>query len=303
MNPHTSVLCQPRATEAVPILSERAVSVGRMSRSPALSASRAKEYLQCPLKFRYSVVDGIRQPPTEATVKGTVVHKVLEDLFAAPNDARTPSNAVSMLPQAWDYVLERDSLAADLFVQQEKKNAAFADTETLVNNYFGLEKPENLNPKGLEKFVDARLPSGVLLRGIIDRIDQAPNGALRVIDYKTGKAPSPRFMNDALYQMRFYALLLREAWRLPARLQLLYLRTSDVLTLDPLARDIDAFEIEVNHLWEKISGDAQREQFHPRTSRLCDWCAYQADCPAFGGTVKPIPAEGLEKLLQVKQAS
>ena len=49
-----------------------------MSRPPALSASRAKEYQQCPLKFRYSVVDGLRQPPTEATVKGTVVHKVLE---------------------------------------------------------------------------------------------------------------------------------------------------------------------------------------------------------------------------------
>ncbi len=236
-------------------------------------------------------------------MKGNVVHKALEDLFGAPNAARTPSNAISILPAAWKYVLERDALAAELFSEKEKMDAAFADTEALIHNYFGLEKPENLNPRGLEKFVDARLSSGILLRGIIDRIDQAPNGALRVIDYKTGKAPSPRFMNEALYQMRFYALLLREAWRLPARMQLLYLRTSDVLTLDPLARDIDAFEIEVNQLWDRISGDAQRERFDPRTSRLCDWCAYQADCPAFGGTMKPIPSEGLENLLKVKQAS
>ena len=198
------------------MLSEGRDSVGRMSRQPALSASRAKEYLQCPLKFRYSVVDGIRQPPTEATVKGNVVHKALEDLFGAPNAARTPSNAISILPAAWKYVLERDALAAELFSEKEKMDAAFADTEALIHNYFGLEKPENLNPRGLEKFVDARLSSGILLRGIIDRIDQAPNGALRVIDYKTGKAPSPRFMNEALYQMRFYALLLREAWRVPA---------------------------------------------------------------------------------------
>lgn len=273
-----------------------------MSRSPALSATRAKDYMQCPLKFRYAVVDGISQPPTEATVKGNVVHEALENLFGIPGKKRTVTHAISLLPAAWATILDRDPQAAELFAKPERMNAALADTEALMTNYFSLERPQNLSPKGLEKFVDARLDSGVLLRGIIDRIDQAPDGALRVIDYKTGKTPSPRFMNDALYQMRFYALLLRNAWKLPRRMQLLYLRTADVLTLDPQDRDIDTFEAEVNQLWDRISHDANREQFDPRTSRLCDWCAFRDNCPEFGGSVLPIPEAGLERLLKVKQA-
>ena len=271
-----------------------------MSRPPALSASRAKEYQQCPLKFRYSVVDGLRQPPTEATVKGTVVHRVLEDLFTLPAAERTPAAAQEMLPTAWEYVLDRDEAARDLFEDPRAAAQGQDDTATLLGNYFRMERPENLAPKGREQFVDARLSSGVLLRGIIDRIDEAPDGALRVVDYKTGRTPSPRFMEDALFQMRFYALLLRQAWRIPRRTQLLYLRGEDVLTLDPDPRSIDEFEGSVNQLWDRIEGDARREQFAPRTSKLCGWCAFQKQCPAFGGVLAPPNADGLERLLAVR---
>ncbi len=274
-----------------------------MSRSPALSASRAKEYLQCPLKFRYSVVDGLRQPPTEATVKGNVVHEVLEDLFKEPQAARTPETARGLLPAAWQSVLSRDEQAQALFENPEVAASGRTDTEKLVDNYFTLEQPQNLQPKGCEELVDARLKSGVLLRGIIDRIDEAPDGALRVIDYKTGRAPSPRFMEDALFQMRFYSLLLRETQRLPKRTQLLYLRTGNVLTLDPDPAAIEGFEGEVNALWDRIETDANREVFEPRTSRLCDWCPFQADCPAFDGTLKPLPEEGLQRLLSIRQTA
>lgn len=272
-----------------------------MSRPPALSASRAKEYLQCPLKFRYSVVDGIPQPPTVATVKGNVVHDVLENLFLLPPASRTASSAKGMLPQAWKSALAKDSQVRGLFADETVLAEAKLDTEGLIDGYFQLEKPQNLQPKGREQFLDARLPSGLLLRGIVDRIDEAPDGALRVVDYKTGRAPSPRFINDALFQMRFYALLLRQAWRIPRRLQLLYLRTQNVLTLDPDPRDIAVFEGEVDDLWNQIESDARRETFEARTSRLCDWCPYQADCPAFGGDVLPLPEEGLTRLLQMKQ--
>lgn len=274
-----------------------------MPRPPALSASRAKEYLQCPLKFRYSVVDAIPQPPTEATVKGNVVHKLLENLFALPSASRTETTAKGMLPAAWDAILRRDPAAAELFSTPEASRAGYADTESLLEGYFRMERPQNLAPKRREDFVETSLSSGLRLRGIIDRIDEAPDGALRVIDYKTGRAPSPRFIDDALFQMRFYALMLKYSWRLPRRMQLLYLRTENVLTLDPDSADIEAFESEVDQLWDRIESDARAESFSPRTSRLCDWCAYQDNCPAFGGTAPPPPEEGLERLLQIRQSA
>ena len=30
--------------------------------------------------------------------------------------------------------------------------------------------------------------------------------------------------------------------------------------------------------------------WRPSPSRLCDWCAHQALCPAYGGTPPPLPA-------------
>ena len=54
------------------------------------------------------------------------------------------------------------------------------------------------------------LPDGLLLRGFVDRLDVAPNGALRVVDYKTGAVPREAFEGKALFQMKFYALVL---WR------------------------------------------------------------------------------------------
>ncbi len=275
-------------------------------RLPALSASRAKDYLQCPLKFRFAVVDRIPQPPTQATFKGNVVHLVLERLFDLPLQERSLSNAQKLLPDAWADTLSAQPDAAVLFVSEDAQNPppseeeAFADCGVLLENYFHLERPDNLQPRGTEEFLDARLENGILLRGIVDRIDESPAGDLRVVDYKTGKSPNPRFMSDALFQMKFYALLLRESWRLPQRMQLLYLRDQQVLTLDPQQRDIDSFQLDIEDLWRQIESDAEAASFQPKTSKLCDWCSYKTICPAFGGTPPQIPSAGLERLLQVR---
>mgnify|MGYP002735332997 CR=1 FL=1 len=274
-----------------------------MARPFALSPSRAREYLQCPLKFRLSVVDKIPQPTTEAQIKGTVVHEALEQLFSLPNESRSAEAAKGLLPAAWDKVLQKEVGAADAFPTPESLDRAKRDAEALVDNYFLLEVPNNLDPVRREDFLEVRLPSGLALRGVADRVDEAPDGALRVVDYKTGKAPSPRFMDEALFQMRFYALMLRESWRLPRRLQLLYLRSVDVLTLDPSVEDIDRFEDFVLDLWLRIERDARSGQFSPQKSPLCGWCAYQEFCPAFGGSAPPVPEQGISHLLSARETT
>lgn len=53
-------------------------------RRPALSPSRANDFMQCPLLFRYRVVDRLPEPPSSAAARGTLVHAVLERLYDAP---------------------------------------------------------------------------------------------------------------------------------------------------------------------------------------------------------------------------
>ena len=129
-------------------------------------------------------------------------------------------------------------------------------------------------------------------------------GSVRVVDYKTGKSPSPRFQDEALFQMRFYGLVL---WRLrgraPARLQLLYLRDGRTLTHDPCLGELQATEERVERLWAEIARCASTGDFRPRRTPLCGWCAFQAQCPFFGGTTPQIPDDGVTRLLSARRTA
>ena len=159
-----------------------------------------------------------------------------------------------------------------------------------MERWFTLEDPTRLEPAERELFVETELESGLTLRGIIDRVDVAPTGDVRIVDYKTGKAPRPEYASGALFQMKFYALVL---WRLrgavPRRLQLVYLGSGDVLTYDPVEDDLRAVERKLHALWEAIKRATETGDWRPRPSKLCDWCDHQAFCPEFGGTPPTYP--------------
>lgn len=267
---------------------------------PALSPSRAKDYLQCPLKFRFAVVDRIPQPPTEATMKGTLVHAVLENLFALPQKERTPEAATEMVRPQWEKLKEENPSYREICTNDGIELTLIHDAFDLIRDYFNIEQPANLAPARTEESVLATLPSGLHLRGIIDRVDRAPDGRLRVVDYKTGKAPSPRYVDEALFQMRYYALLLRLTDRLPSRTQLLYLKTGKVLTLDPDNTDIDRFSDEVNALWGRIRSDLETQSFAPKRGPLCNWCAFQSRCPLFGGSPEPLAEADINRVLKIQ---
>ncbi|MDQ1670101.1 MAG: putative RecB family exonuclease, partial [Actinomycetota bacterium] len=141
-----------------------------------------------------------------------------------------------------------------------------------------------------ELFVECDLESGLRLRGYVDRLDVAPGGEVRVVDYKTGRAPREGYEAKALFQMKFYALVL---WRLrgeiPRMLQLLYLGSGEVLRYEPDESDLRAIERKLGAIWDAISRATERRDWRPSPSKLCDWCDHQALCPAFGGTPPELP--------------
>ena len=81
----------------------------------------------------------------------------------------------------------------------------------MLDRYFTLENPNRIEPTYREMSVQAVLDSGLTLRGYIDRLDVARTGELRIVDYKTGTAPREEYEARALFQMKFYALVL---WRM-----------------------------------------------------------------------------------------
>ncbi|WP_244960249.1 RecB family exonuclease [Actinomyces faecalis] len=271
-------------------------------RRAALSPSRAKDFMQCPLMFRLRTVDHLPEPGTLATHKGTLVHAVLERLYDLPASQRTVEAAVEMLPGQWQAHQDKSPEVMELFESPDAVAPWLEEARALVRTYFTMENPTRLEPAERELFVQTETRSGLLLRGFVDRLDVAADGAMRVVDYKTGKSPSPRFQHDALFQMRFYGLVL---WRLrgqaPRRLQLVYLKDGRVLTHDPVLGELDAMETRLDHLWDEVEDCAEQGEFSPRRSRLCDWCAFQSACPLFGGTTPPLPSQGLAQLLTARR--
>ena len=115
---------------------------------------------------------------------------------------------------------------------------------------------------------------------------------MRIVDYKTGASPPAEFEARALFQMRFYALTLwRAQGRVPKLLQLMYLGNGEIVRYEPDEADLLATERKVVALWQAIERARANRDWRPRPGRICEWCAHQAICPAFGGTPPPVPED------------
>jgi putative RecB family exonuclease len=245
-------------------------------RRPSLSPSRASDFMTCPLLYRFRVIDRLPQRPSPAATRGTVIHSVLERLFDLPAAERTLEQAATMLRPEWDRLLAEEPEVGELFTDDAARDEWLRGASGLLDAYFALEDPQRLEPAERELYVECDLETGLRLRGYVDRLDVAPGGELRVVDYKTGRAPGEGFEAKAIFQMRFYALVL---WRLrgeiPRVLQLLYLGSGEVLRYTPDEADLLATERKVGAIWDAISRATERGDWRPSPSKLCDWCDHR----------------------------
>ena len=259
---------------------------------PALSPSRAADFKQCPLLYRFRAIDRLPEAPSAAQLRGTLVHAALEQLYGLPAVQRDPATASSLVEPAWERVMAAEpDLAGEL--DAELRTQLLEEARALLSGYYRLEDPTRFDPQCCEERVEVELADGTLLRGFIDRIDVAATGELRVVDYKTGKAPpEARALAEfrAMFQMKFYAVaLLRSRGVLPTRLRIIYLADSQVLDYAPDLDELVRFEKTLMAIWRAILSAGQTGDFRPSPSRLCEWCPHQQHCPTFGGTPPPYP--------------
>jgi len=265
---------------------------GKPAKRPALSPSRAADFKQCPLLYRFRAIDRLPEPPSTAQLRGSVVHAALEQLYGLPAAERVPQTAEALVDPAWEQVIAGEpELAGQL--DAEAQTQILGEARKLLSGYYRLEDPTRFDPQSCEQRIEVELADGTLLRGIIDRIDVAPTGELRVVDYKTGKAPpEARALAEfkAMFQMKFYAVaLLRSRGVLPTRLRLIYLSDGQLLDYSPDEAELLRFEKTLMAIWHAIQSAGVTGDFRPRPSRLCDWCAHHEHCPVFGGTPPPYP--------------
>lgn len=261
----------------------------------SLSPSKVSSFTDCALAFRFSAIDHLPEPPSIAATRGTLVHAALERLFVLPAAERTQEAAHACLAEARE-ALRDDPEFAELGLDEEAEATFAKEAAVLVDKYFRLEDPTAITPIGIELKLQVEV-GGVVLRGIIDRLELDADGELVVTDYKTGRAPGERQEQQRLAGVAFYSLLCERLFgRRPARVQLLYLADPVAIISTPTDQSTRGVERKLGAIWTAVERACEREDFRPNPSRLCDWCGFKAYCPSFGGDVALADAHRAEQL-------
>jgi putative RecB family exonuclease len=126
--------------------------------------------------------------------------------------------------------------------------------------------------------------------GFIYRLALDDNGDLVVVDYKTGGAPSVQWEGRRMGGVQFYAFLCEQVLgRRPVAVRLLHLKEPLSITSVPTDQSIRGLTTRTQAIWTAIEQACERDDFRPRPGRLCDFCAFKAYCPAWGGNPADAP--------------
>ncbi len=245
-----------------------------------LSPSRASDFKVCPQLFKFRAIDRLPEPTTVYQARGTTAHLALERLYDLPARERTPEALSELFREAWTELRGSEEFA-HLFDSIEEERRWGVESLTLLLNYFALEDPKKVAPLDRELDMMEDL-DGITIRGILDRIDELPDGSLVITDYKSGKAPPERYALPAFFALKIYALLIKkQLGRTPIEVRLLYLNGPTMYRLPIDDRQLAAMDRQLRALWEAINRAIERSHFPPRRNTLCDWCSFKALCPAW----------------------
>jgi putative RecB family exonuclease len=260
-----------------------------------LSPSRVDAFTSCPLQFRFASIQKLPEPPSVPATKGSLVHRSLELLFERDPQDRTLEAALTALDVAATE-FQSDPEWIGLGLDSEGEQRVLDDAEELVRKYFTMEDPRQVTAIGVELRLE--VPVGSLhLRGIIDRLDRNANGELIVVDYKTGRPPRVNNEQSKLGGVNFYAYLCQQFFgQRPAEVRLMYLSTGETIVARPTEQSVSFLPKRTLAVWGAVEKACSSGTFQPRPGPLCNYCSFQAWCPAFGGDPDRAELEAFEAL-------
>ncbi len=244
------------------------------------SHSRLETFENCPLKYRFQYVDKIKryEKGIEAFM-GSVFHDCMEKLY---RDLKckvcTLEELIAFYEKQWD-----KGYTENIKITREDRTAG--DYRSLgrkcVQDYFRRYHPfDQGRVLGLEKSITFDLDDDGRYRitGFIDRIVQADDETYEIHDYKTGGTLPEQKKLDADRQLALYQLGLEQMWDDVRKVQLVwhYAAFDKELSSRRTRKQLDALRKATIALIDTVEA---AEEFQPRESALCDWCAYQDLCP------------------------
>lgn len=244
------------------------------------SFSALDSFRQCPLKYKYQVIDKIKAPKLKEAVFGNKIHSALQFFHSKQPISPTLDELLNFLKDNWE---------SGVFLDQQEDMIYFSEAVKILKNYYEhylkikdrfivldtetrfevvLENPKSKDQK-------------CLLAGIIDRIDKTKTG-IEVIDYKTAKRlPSQEEVDNSL-QFSLYCLGVINRWPQflnygleNIKLTFYFLKHQETISTKRTKEQLDRVQ---EQAWERLA-EIEKSDFQPIPSVLCDWCGYRRLCP------------------------
>ena len=259
----------------------------------------------CPLKYKCSRDPDIRdkhRKPTPQLYMGMCVHDALEaffDINRVPMGDRTEERLDLLLRRAWAGANLPDWKRGKRLDERKKVFGEDRELEgswgkqalNILHRYFMLAD-RTVVPFTAEQFHEARLASGTLIAGKIDRIDRDEDGSLHIIDYKTGKPPPFREDEEVAkhdLQLSTYAIVIRKKFRVPvSRCSLLFIAHDEERGFTPTDELLLEKAATIEETVKRIEAETE---FAPTENNLCPWCEYKEICPLMKDREDPEPAD------------
>lgn len=248
---------------------------------PNYSYSRLDTFKQCPRKYAYRYIEKpeIEKQPTIEAHLGTVCHETIQQIY---KDLRLSKlmkqeEVFSFYEDLWDRSKSSNlRIVRDRYTEKNYRETGRGYVKTFYETNYPFNDGKTI---GIEKNVQIRLSSDVVLTGYIDLLVDHGNGRYEIIDYKTQRVFPDLDDIEQNWQLPLYHIGLLEmfsdvkdiacSWH--------YLAHNKIITLKKTAQDLETIKKSVLELIRQVE---ETRIFDPRVSTLCEWCDYEIICPA-----------------------
>jgi len=262
-----------------------------------LSPSKINTYKKCPREFYYKYIAKLPEKKTIHLFRGTLVHRVLENLFKQQFRTLTqwekgnPFEWVQeQFEKGWEEKIAKHKWLWDVHTKEEM-DSMYSETEQLLQNFVGSinkkltemvtwkifrNKQQAWNavaPKYAEKWVKSH---DYAIVGVIDVVCSDFDGGTTLLDYKTSKRYGAYLPEEYYRQLIIYAFLYTlEMGEMPNFVGVNYLRFDDTFFVKVNQEVLDEAKELIKFVHDAIKEREEHvDRYEQVPQNLCKWCSF-----------------------------
>lgn len=238
------------------------------------SYTQLETFVRCPLQYKYHYVLKIPTPPTAALAFGDSIHKTLQYFYQefSEDSSIGIKRLMDLYTKNWMPVG---------YTSKKHESRMKSEGEKILRSYFENHHHKNLDIAAIEKPFKIKITSDTNIVGKIDRVDKLNNGAIEIVDYKTGKKPADRELKKN-FQLSIYAMAATDRGLYNKKLGEVYLafhylQGAEKIKFQKTREDIMETKERIIDVVDKI----RKNDFDPTPGPWCDFCPFKMICEAW----------------------